>query len=100
MQGILEEVDRGNILSGPRFFEPGTHYGRVMEVLADCEKRLETVLDEEGREIFEEFNKSQIEIELLIGIEKFVHGYRLGVLMAGEVFNGKNDSIVSEAGAA
>jgi hypothetical protein len=62
-----------------------------MEVLADCENKLESALNDEGKKIFEIFNKSQIEIELLLGIDKFTSGLRLGALMGKHVFNANDD---------
>ena len=90
MQCILEEAPRVSFLQEPQAPKPDSHYGRVMEELADYENELDSVLNEEGKEIFERFNKSQIEIELLMGIDKFIDGYRLGVLVTKEAFNGNN----------
>jgi len=91
MKNILKEVAYENAFPELRFFKPGSHFGRIMEVLADCEKRLETALSEEGKAIFEVFNKSQIEIQILSGIDNFIHGYQLGVLMTKEISNSTNE---------
>ena len=91
MLSILEEFVRGNISPEPRFYNPGSSYGRIMEALVECENKLESALNEEAKELFEKFNKSQIEMEILTGINKFIYGYRLGVLMATQAFNSKID---------
>jgi len=96
MKSILEEFAQGNISTGELPYNPDSHYGRIMGVLVECEYRLDSILNEDGKEIFEEYNKSQMEMEALIGINKFISGYRLGVLMTTEVFNGKNDFIASD----
>ena len=91
MQSTLEKVTHENTFPELQFFMPGSDYGRIMEVLAYCEKNLDAALSEEGKKIFEIFNKSQIEIQLLSGIDNFIQGYQLGVLMSKEIANGKND---------
>ena len=96
MKSILEEFAQGNISTGTLLYNPDSHYGRIMGALVECEYKLDSILNEGGKEIFEEYNKSQIEMEALIGINKFISGYRLGVLMTTEVFNGKNDFFVSD----
>ena len=89
MISILEEFARGNISPEPRFFKRDSHYGRAMETLVDKEKKLYAALDGELKETLKQFSEAQIEISRLSSIDRFVYGYRLGVLMTMEVFNGK-----------
>ena len=95
MQSILEAFAQGNISPESRFFESGSHYGHTIEVLSDCEEKLLWSLNEHDKKVFKEFCEAQTEINLLSGIDKFIYGYRLGVLMTMEVFNGKNDLVIA-----
>ena len=94
MKSILEEFAYGNISPQPRFFKKDSHYGRTMKTLSDSEEKLLSVLDGELKDTLKQFSDAQAEISLLSGVDRFVYGYRLGVLMTMEVFSGKDDLIV------
>ena len=94
MTSILEEFARGNIPSELRTFEKASHFGRTMKILSDTEDRLLAALGDELTEIFKQFSAAQSEINLLSSIDKFVDGYRLGVLMTMEVFNYRDDLVI------
>jgi hypothetical protein len=98
MSSILEEFARGNISPEPRFFKHGSHYGRIMQRLSDSEEKLLAALSGEQKEALEKFIDAQAEISLLSGIDRFIYGYRLGVLMTMEVFEGKENLIVGGEG--
>lgn len=94
MQSILEEFARGNISPEARFFKRDSHYGRMMKKLTDTEDALLASLDEKQKRLFQAFADAQTEITLSSEVSRFVYGYRLGALMALEVFEGKEDLIV------
>ena len=94
MTSILEEFARGNIPSELRTFKKDSHFGRTMKVLSDTEDKLLAGLDDELKEIFKQFSVAQSEVNLLSNIDRFVDGYRLGVLMTMEVFNYRDDLVV------
>ena len=93
MKSILEEFACGNICPEPRFFKRDSRYGRAMEMLSDSEEKLLAVLSENEKETFKAFSGAQAEIDLLSGIDRFMYGYRLGVLMTIEVYAGRDDLI-------
>ena len=98
MKSILEEFAYGNISPEPRFFKNNTHYGRTMKILSDSEEKLLSVLDGESKETLKKLTDAQAEISILSGVDRFMYGYRLGVLMTMEVFNGKENLIVGGEG--
>ena len=89
MKSILEEFACGNISPEPRFFKRDSHYGLTMKILSDSEEKLLSVLDGDLKETLKQFSEAQAEISILSGVDRFIYGYRLGVLMTMEVFNGK-----------
>ena len=91
MKSILEEFACGNISPEPRFFKRDSRYGRAMEMLSDSEEKLLVALSGDEKETFKAFSDAQAEINLLSGIDKFMYGYRLGVLMTIEVYTGRDD---------
>ena len=96
MKSILEEFAYGNISPEARYFKRDSEYGRAMQKLTDNEEKLLSLLDKAGKETYEQFADVQGEVNLLSGKDKFIYGYRLGVLMTMEVFNGMDDLIVDE----
>ena len=93
MKTILEEFAYGNISPEPRFFKKDSHYGRTMKTVSDNEEKLLSMLDENAQAMLKQFTEAQAEISLLSCVDRFIYGYRLGVLMTMEVFNGKGDLI-------
>ena len=98
MKSILEEFAYGNINPEPYAFNKNSRYGRAIKTVAASEEKLLSSLDGELNKTFKQFSDAQEEINLLSGIDRFIYGYRLGVLMTMEVFNGKDDIIVGEEG--
>ena len=94
MKSILEEFAYGNISPEPRFFKRGSHYGQTMKTLSDSEEKLLSMLDGELKETLKQLIDAQAEISILSGVDRFIYGYRLGVLMTMEVFSGKEDLII------
>ncbi|NCC69172.1 MAG: hypothetical protein EOM14_13460 [Clostridia bacterium] len=93
MQSVLEEFALGNLSPEPRSFKRGSQYGRTMQTLADSEAQLLAALGGAEKKTFEKLIDTQAEISLLSGVDKFIYGYRLGVLMTMEVFEGKENLI-------
>jgi len=93
MSSILEEFARGNISPDVGCFKKDSQYGRTMKTLCETEDRLMSVLGGELKETFKQHVDAQAESNLITGIDKFIYGYRLGVLMTMEVFNGREAAI-------
>ena len=90
MKSILEEFAYGNISPEPRSFKRDSAYGRAMDTLVHSEGKLLNALSGESKETLEKLIDAQMEVNLLSGIDRFVCGYRLGVLMTTEVYAGKD----------
>ena len=52
-----------------------------------------TMLDGEPKELLIKFSGAQLEANSISNTEKFIYGYRLGVLMTMEVFADREDAI-------
>jgi len=52
-----------------------------------------SALDGELKEIFKQHIDARAESDFITGIDRFIYGYRLGVLMTMEVFSGRGDAI-------
>jgi len=88
MRSILEEFACGNISTEPCFSKDNAPYQQALRQAADSEEKLLAALNEYGKELFEAYSEAQSELDTFYNISRFVTGYRLGVLMTMEVFNG------------
>ncbi len=96
MSSILEEFARGNISPERLFFNRNSDYGRLLLKMTDSEEKLVAALIGEQKELWEEFISAHSELNELSGIDRFIYGYRLGVFMTMEVFEGKENLIVGK----
>jgi len=93
MKSVLEDFAYGNISSDLRSFRKDSRFGRTMKKLTDSESKLYAVLNEQEKELLKNFADAQAEINLLSCVDRFICGYRLGVLMTAEIYNDAEDLI-------
>ena len=62
---------------------------QLCSIYSEYEDRLRSMLDGEALELFARYIKAQAEVSQMNETDRFIYGYRLGVLMTMEVFNGK-----------
>ena len=91
MKSILEEFACGNISPEPRFMKRHSEYDKAVKALSDAENKLHAVLDDKGQELLKALIDAQGKVNYLANTDKFIYGYRLGILMTMEVFDGKAD---------
>ena len=93
MISILEEFALGNVNPNDGNIKKDTRYAKVMNLIVDIENKLLTTLDEEPKQLFSKYSNVQLEANAISNNDKFIYGYRLGVLMTMEVFKGSDDNI-------
>lgn len=91
MREILEAFAYGELRTENPFTEKNSAYGQAMDKMIANEEKLKAVLDENGIEALNKFSDANSDINNISCIERFIFGYRLGVLMTMEVFAGKNE---------
>jgi hypothetical protein len=96
MKSILEEFAFGNINPNDGTISKGSRYEKIMNLVADIENKLLITLDGEPKELLIKFSSAQLEANAISNNDKFIYGYRLGVLMTMEVFKGPDDNIFGE----
>jgi len=64
-----------------------------MRTLSDAETKLLSMLDGEVKEIFQRYVNAYAESCELTEVDRFICGYRLGVLMTMEVFWGRDEEV-------
>jgi hypothetical protein len=86
LTNILEAFAYGNLLTGPNSFPRDSAYGKAIKRLSDAEGQLLRLLNEEQKTAFDSFTQAQAEVSDRAETDRFLYGYRLGVLMTAETF--------------
>lgn len=96
MQTILEAFATENLSVEPVILEGGTEYQRARNLYADLGEQLLAKLNEEEKELLEKYTDAVADENHLYSVERFIDGYRLGVLMTMEVFTGGRDLVLKK----
>ena len=98
MQSILKAFAEGNLLTAPPRMARGSQQARAAARLAECEEALLAVLDEPARALLDDLESAQWEVAGLSETDRFLYGYRLGMLMTVEAFTGRDPLALGEDG--
>ena len=93
MTSILAEFALGNINPNTAGIAKGSHYATLLKSIADKETALLSTLEGEARDLLIKYSNAQGEATVISNTSSFADGYRLGVLMTMDVFNGMDKLI-------
>lgn len=93
---ILEALGDDNLCINPTFYNGPPKYEEAIKVMYKTAETLEKKLNEEEKKIFDQFCDAQSDANHIYQVDRFVCGYRLGVLMMVEVFSGTSDFFLQE----
>ena len=93
MTSILEEFAYGNLSPEVCTFRHDSEYGEVLRVLSLNEERLLARLNEEDKNVFENYVGAQGELNRRTAGGNLIYGYRLGLTMTAEAFVGMDELI-------
>jgi len=100
MKSILKEFAYGNINPNNGTIVKGTRYESLIQTIATSEATLITLIDnEDTKALLNKLSSAQLEANAISNTDKFIDGYRLGVLMTIEVFKGDENSSYNTGGA-
>lgn len=95
MRKTLENLYYGNITPCDRQIAPESDLQRVMEKAEKCEEELMARLKDEEKHLLLNLVNAQDEISSTLAIEKFILGFRLGMMLAVESFD-ENDGCLTD----
>lgn len=96
MGKILEALADDNLSINPTTYKGTPEYRKAIKAMYKTAEELDKKLNEEEKKIFEQFRDAQSNESSIFGVDRFIRGYRLGVLMMFEVFTGTSDFILGE----
>ena len=85
MQSILEELYMGNIGFDTRYYSKGSSYAKAARRKFDSMEKLEAMLDDAGKELFDEYCDARGEIEGIVRYDTYMDAVKFGVQLMAEV---------------
>ncbi len=93
MKSILEELYIGNIHTGDRSFKRGSEYDRVSNSFVEANDKLRSMLDKSQIKAYEDVQAANYKVNYMELTDRFIYGFRMGLLIALEVCNTSDDFI-------
>ncbi len=75
---ILEDLWSGNIQPYEQSFRQGDEYAQALHKTVEVEEKLDAMLSEEGKKVFEKYQTAQREVMVLTDCQTFSKGFRMG----------------------
>lgn len=94
MNRILEAFAEDNLASNPTTYKENHEYRKAIKAMYETAETLEAKLNAEEKELFERFRDLQSDESHVYQVDRFIRGYRVGVLMMVEVFMGTSDLLL------
>lgn len=95
MQKILEALANGNLQVMPQSMDRNSEMGHSIERICELEKDLDNILDDTEKALLQKLLDAKNDTSDNYAAERFISGFRLGVLLMVEVFAG-NDSLITD----
>lgn len=96
MNKILEAFAVDNLSVNPAIYRGNSKYRKAIKAMYETAETLEGKLNDEEKQLFEQFCDAQSEESYIYELDKFIRGYRIGVLMMVEVFTETSDFILNK----
>lgn len=85
---VLKRLYMGNLCPIEEAIPPDADYRSLSNKIGDKREYFAEILSEENKERFEEWNKMIFRYEDMTEYANFTQGFRLGVMLASEIFSG------------
>jgi len=82
---ILQDLFYGNITPNLGGFDRNSQYGKAMKQIEENEEKLLTLLKDTEKKLFIDFANAQSRLNGITAEEKFIEGFKLGMLMIIEI---------------
>lgn len=91
MGEILHALANGELITEPSMEIMGSKWKKANDLYCTLGDELLDRLNDDEKRLFNEYADAYSEANFIYSNERFISGYRLGVLMTIEIFEGKHD---------
>lgn len=95
MESILEDLYYGNINPIGRNFVKAGNYNNALNKVINSQEKLNALLQNQAKNRFDEFCKTQSELSCEEALSSFTCGFRLGAKMIIDVFTSDSAEVCS-----
>lgn len=95
MGKILEAFAEEELSVVPVTYRGNAEYRAATNTMCELAELLSEKLDEEGCQLFEKFRDAQAKAEWIYARDRFIDGYRTGILTMTEIFT-ESDSLIRQ----
>lgn len=99
MEKILDAFADDALCVNPTIYKGSPKYKKTLDTMYKTAEALEAKLDDEERQLFEQFRDAQAEENHLYQLDVFKRGFRIAALMLFEVFAAGKDEFILSRGA-
>lgn len=96
MTNILEALATDHLCVEPAIYKSNSKLRKARNRYCDLGEKLMAKLNEEDQKMLEDYNAARTEESVLYGNDRFIKGFRLGVLMMMEVVMNEDDLTLHE----
>ena len=86
MRSILEELAYGNLTAESEALWENPNFKELTRLISRNEEMLLARLNEEEKELLEKYTDAQMEQQSIESNGRFIHGFKLGLLLTAEAF--------------
>jgi len=86
MSSILEKFFSGKLSPETQSFSHNSAYGQAMDAVARLEDELLAKLNGEEKILLDKYTDAHMKFNQITAVDGQIYGYKLGALMAAEVF--------------
>lgn len=97
MGKILEAFASNHLIVEPTLYEGSAEYKKAKHLYCELGDQLLMKLNDEEKELFEQYVDAQREESILYANDRFVSGYRLGVMMTMEVYSDQDNLLIEKS---
>ena len=94
MDSILKDLFLGNLSPNDRSFRKDSEFGRALHQLCEKETALLSLLDEDQEKLLKSFQAAQSTVNYLEQMDRFIYGFRLGLMLAIEAYHVSDTFVV------
>lgn len=98
MESILEAFANDNLEVLPSTCPKSAASGHLLNTADKLTETLEAMLNDEGKKLLDKLDSTNAKLEDISSTDRFIRGYRLGVLMMIDVFVGYDSLILRSKG--
>ncbi len=94
MKSILEELCNGSIHPNDRSFKRGSEYDQAANSFVEASEKFCSMLGKAQIKAYEDVQAAHHKVNYLELTDRFIYGFRMGLMIAMEVSNTSDDFIV------